>query len=144
MLVFYILCAGNVRGGLNILEFVLNSTRRLWSRGIGQDQWSAGCEIDPSLRNYIIFSQSKSPENSVTTGKARYLGVYTPGPNKGTIFPSPDCWLRRHPVRVAESFVRSCYSVFWFCLQKICRISKIGGKLWSRGCLQRYDQKTRH
>ncbi len=27
------------------------------------------------------------------------------------IFPSPDRWLRSHPVRVAESFVRSCNSV---------------------------------
>ncbi len=36
---------------------------------------------------------------------------YIPGPNKGILFPSPDCWLRRHPVRVAESFARSCDSV---------------------------------
>jgi hypothetical protein len=88
---FPFLHAGNVRGGLNILYFVYICTKRLWSRGIGQDQKSEGCEIDPSLRHCIIFSLSKSPENSVTTGKARYLEVYIPGPNKGIIFPSPDC-----------------------------------------------------
>ncbi len=59
----------------------------------------------------IFSSQGKSPENSVNSGKSRYSGVYIPEPNRGIIFPSPDCWLRRHPVRVAEYLVRSCYSV---------------------------------
>ncbi len=88
---FAFLHAGNVRRELNILYFVFLHIRRLWSRGIGQDQYLEGCEFDPSLRQCIIFSQSKSPENSVTTGKTRYLGMYIPGPNKGIIFPSPDC-----------------------------------------------------
>jgi hypothetical protein len=88
---FPFLHAGNVRGWLDILYFVLFSTMRLWSRGKGQDQLSEACEFDPSLHQCIIFSQSKSPENSVTIGKARCLGMYIPGPNKGIIFPSPDC-----------------------------------------------------
>jgi hypothetical protein len=69
---FTFLHAGNVREGLNFLHFVQPYIRGLWSRGIVQDQQSEGCEFDPSLRHCIIFSQSKSTENSVTTGKARY------------------------------------------------------------------------
>jgi hypothetical protein len=108
---FTFLQAGNIRGVGKILCFMFRSTRLLWSSGIGQDQFSMGCEFDPILRPLCLFSHSKSPENSVTSGKAQYLEVYIPGPDRGIIFPSPHCWLRRHPVRVAEYLVRSCYSV---------------------------------
>jgi hypothetical protein len=88
---FTLLHAGNVRGVLKFLYFVSICTWYLWSRGIGRVQLSEGDEFYPRLRHSNIFSQSKSPENSVTTGKAQYLGVYIPGPNQGIIFPSPDC-----------------------------------------------------
>ncbi len=134
---FTFLHAGNVRGGLNILNFVSYCIRLLWSRGIGQVQSSEGGEFDPTLRHSVFFSQRKSTENSVTTGKSRYLGVYIPGPNQGIIFPSPDCWLRRHPVRVAESFVRSCYSVRikYFSLEILTGLhhvlQKRGDRIWT-------------
>ncbi len=88
---FTFLHAGNVRGGLNFLNFVSFCIRILWSRGIGQVQSSEGGEFDPTLRHTVFSPQRKSTENSVTTGKARYLGLYIPGPNQGIIFPSPDC-----------------------------------------------------
>ncbi len=88
---FTFLHAGNVTGGLNVLYFVSKCTRLPWSRGKGQDRESVGCKIDPTLHHSNFSAQSKSPENSVTTGKARYLRVYIPGPNRGIIFPSPDC-----------------------------------------------------
>ena len=87
---FTFLHARNVRGELNLLNFVSYCIRLLWSRGIGQVQSSEGGEFDPTLRHSVFFSQRKSTENSVTTGKARYLGVYIPGPTRGNIFPSPD------------------------------------------------------
>ncbi len=78
---FTFLHAGNVRKGLIFFNFVYFYIRFLWSRGIGQFQSFEGGEFDPTLCHSVFFSQRKSTENSVTTGKARYLGVYIPGPN---------------------------------------------------------------
>ena len=82
---FTFLHAGNVIGELNLSNFVSHCIRLLWSRGIGQVQSSKGGEFDPTLCHFVFFSQRKSTENSVSTGKARYLRVYIPGPNQGII-----------------------------------------------------------
>ncbi len=69
--------------------------------------------IPPCARSWF-FSQGKSPESSGirnNAGKFRNLSKEIPGPYWAIIFPFPDRLVRRHPVRVAESCVRSCNSV---------------------------------
>ncbi len=58
-----------------------------------------------------LFSQEKSPEISGDYGKLQNLRKQIPGSYRAIIFPSPDRWVRRHPVWVAETCVRSCNSV---------------------------------
>ncbi len=74
---------------------------------------------------------TKSPENSRFRKYARklqYLSEHIPGPYKAIIFPSPDRWVRRHPVWVAESCVRSCNSVC--CIDCKCIVQLINNVLY--------------
>ncbi len=65
------------------------------------------------MRMFFIFCPGKSPEISGDYGKLRYLRPQIPRLYRATIFPSPDRLVRRHPVRVAESCVRSCNSAVY-------------------------------
>jgi hypothetical protein len=63
----------------------------------------------PAARS-SFFHSKKTPDNSGDYVKLRKVREKIPGPYRVIIFPSPDCLVRRHPVRVAESCVRSCNS----------------------------------
>ncbi len=92
--IFYILCS---------------QTSWPWSWGKGQDRYTKGREFNTSLLTLSLFSQGKSPENSSMSSGMEECKM--PDWARYKMFPSPDRWLQRHPVRVAESCVRSCYSV---------------------------------
>ncbi len=62
------------------------------------------------MRMFFIFCPGKSREISGDYRKLRYLRPQIPRLYRAIIFPSPDRLVRRHPVRVAESCVRSCNS----------------------------------
>ncbi len=64
------------------------------------------------MRWFSIFCTGKSPEIFGDYGKLRYLRPQIPGLYRAIIFPSPDRLVRRHPVWVAESCVKSCNSVW--------------------------------
>jgi hypothetical protein len=80
---------------------------------------------DPTLRKLSLFSKEKSPEISGNYGKLRLIteNFGIPGQYRVIIFPSPDRLVRRHPVRVAESGVRSCNSVIFTCKDDNCVLS---------------------
>jgi hypothetical protein len=71
----------------------------------------------------IFFPQSESSFETIR--KTQYLGMYIlwlyPGLINGNIFPSRDCLVQRHPIRVGESIEGSCISAglpwLWPCHQ---------------------------
>jgi hypothetical protein len=83
------------------------------NHSVGVEEWIGMLKVVRSitacaLSFYCVISREKSPE----IGDYGKLRAQIPGLYRAIIFPSPDRLVRRHPVRVAESCVRSCNSVY--------------------------------
>jgi hypothetical protein len=99
----------NVRGWLNISYFVHFCTPKDVSSNLPAQTLSFFQRVN--LRKIIEMS-SGMEKSSI------------PAWVRDKMFPSPDHLVRRHPVRVAESCVRSCYRVELFWLSRFRRVMK--------------------
>ncbi len=92
------------------------------------------------FRRKIAWNFRWLRKTSVGHGKLRYLRQSIPGQYRAIIFPSPDRLVRRHPVRVAESCVRSCNSVEAYSVVVcMCHVGSIGSTGSSSYFAQSHD-----